>query len=65
MAATGSVGPTMAPSANAAAHGMPGTAACTATATATMVNSTSPIADMAIGRMFARRSRSEAKNAPL
>ena len=55
------MGDTIAPSANAAAHGIPGTAACTATATRTVVSSTSPTALSTITRIAARRSRSELK----
>ena len=49
VAASGSVGETMAPSANAAAHGRPAIAACATTATATVVRSTSAIALSVIG----------------
>ena len=62
VAAIGSVGETIAPSVNAAAHGSP-TTSCATTATATVVASTSPIASRPIGRMFVRRSRSEVKKA--
>ncbi len=61
-AATGSVGDTIAPSTTADAHGRPATS-CTTTATTAVVASTSPIASSPIGRRFARRSRSEVKNA--
>ena len=53
VAASGSVGETIAPSANAAAHGRPAIAACATTATATVVRSTSAIALSVIGRRFA------------
>ena len=65
VAASGSVGETMAPSANAAAHGRPGIAACAMTATATVVMSTSAIALSVIARMYLRRSRSDEKYAAL
>jgi hypothetical protein len=61
IAARGSVGETMAPSANAAAHGRPGTTACIATATAHIVSSTSAQASSEMARALARISRSEAK----
>ena len=51
-AETGSVGPSTAPSTNAAAHGMPSTALATA-ATAAIVTSTSPTASSVIGAQFA------------
>ena len=63
VAATGSVGETIAPSTNAAAHDMPGTTAWTTTATATQVTSTRPTESAEIGPTLRRRSRSEAKNA--
>ena len=65
VAASGSVGDTIAPSANAAAHGSPAIAACATTATSTVVTSTSPTALRVIARMSARRSRSEEKYAAL
>ena len=40
--ASGSVGETIAPSVNAAAHVIPGTSACATSATSTIVTSTSP-----------------------
>ncbi len=49
VAATASGGATMAPSANAAASGMP-VSCCVTNATATVVNSTSPMASNRIGR---------------
>jgi hypothetical protein len=63
VAATGSVGETIAPRTNAAAHDMSGTTACTHTATATHVMSTRPTDSSEIGATLRRRSRSEAKNA--
>lgn len=63
VAAKGSVGETIAPSAKAAAHGRPSTTACMTTATVTVVASTSPMASVEIVRRSARRSRSEEKNA--
>ena len=65
VAASGSVGETMAPSANAAAHGSPSIAACATSATRTVVTSTSPTALRVIGRRSARRSRSDEKYAAL
>ena len=50
VAATGSVGATIAPSANAAAHGSPSTSSCATTATVHIVASTSPTASSEIGR---------------
>ena len=63
VAAIGSVGETTAPSTNAAAHGSPGTISCATTATTTIVSRTRPTASSPTGRRFARRSRSEVKNA--
>ena len=63
VAATGSVGDTIAPSTNAAAHDMPGTTAWTHTATATHVAQHEADRQREIGPTFRRRSRSEAKNA--
>jgi len=63
VAATASVGDTMAPSTKAAPHERPSTAACATAATTSIVASTSPIESREIGRTFARRSRSDAKNA--
>ena len=57
---TGSVGPTMAPSTNAAAQPMSGTMVWATTATAPMVRSTSATESMASGRISARSSRGEA-----
>ena len=63
VAATGSVGETIAPSTNAIAHGKPITS-CAMTATATVVASTRPTASRVIGRRFERRAlRSEKKAA--
>ena len=63
VAASGSVGDTIAPSTNAAGHVSPSTTACATTATPTVVATTRPTARSPIGRMFARRSRSDVKNA--
>ena len=63
VAAIGSVGETIAPSTNAAGQVSPSTTACATTATPTVVTTTSPIASRPIGFAFARRSRSEVKNA--
>ena len=63
VAASASVGDTIAPSAKATAHGSP-IHACATIATAAIVVATSPNASSEIGRLFARRSRSEVKNAP-
>ena len=57
VAAIASGGATMAPSANAAANPISGTAALTTTATMVAVNSTSPIASSRIGRVLALKSR--------
>ena len=64
-AASGSVGDTIAPSANAAAHGSPSIAACATSATEHIVMSTSPIAVRVIARACARRSRTDEKYAAL
>ena len=61
VAASGSVGETIAPSAKAAAQGSPSIVACATTATASIVSSTSPIALSVMPRAFRRRSRSEVK----
>jgi hypothetical protein len=61
-AASGSVGDTIAPSANAAAQGMPIRAWAT-TATAVIVASTSPTETSAIVRRFCLMSPRLAKNA--
>jgi len=63
VAASASVGETIAPSVNAPAHESRGTAACATTATPSVVAATSPNASNEIGRRFARRSRSPVKNA--
>ncbi len=63
VAASGSVGDTIAPSANAAAHGRPEIISCATTATAQVVNRTSPIEVSEIARASARSSRRLAKNA--
>ena len=65
VAASGSVGETIAPSANAAAHGRPSIAAWATTATEHIVTSTRTSAASVIGRRFARRSRTEEKYAAL
>ncbi len=62
LAATGSVGETIAPSTTADAHGRPATW-CMTTATTAVVAMTRPIASRPIGRRFARRSRSDVKKA--
>ena len=62
VAASGSVGDTIAPSANAAGQLMPSTIAWATTATATVVARTSPTADSEIARASARRSRGDEKN---
>src|SRR6476660_5126186 len=62
-AATASGGETIAPSATAAAHGMPGKSARAVIATATVVVSTSPIASQPMLRRFALKSLSDVKNA--
>ena len=62
VAATGSVGDTIAPSTNAIAHDRP-IASCPITATVTMVSSTRPIASSEIGRMLLRSARRSAKKA--
>jgi len=54
-ALTGSVGPSTAPSTNAAAHGTPSTALAT-TATAAIVTRTRPTASSVIGAQFALNS---------
>ena len=46
----------IAPSTNATAHGRP-SSACATAATATVVNTTQPIASSAIGRRLKRNSR--------
>src|SRR5262245_5005895 len=63
VAAIGSVGATAAPRTNAAAHDISSTHMCATTATAHVVNTTSPIARAPIGRTLARSSRSDVKNA--
>ncbi len=63
VAATGSVGATIAPRANAAAHERSSITACATTATVTVVPITSPIASMEMLRRSALRSRRLAKNA--
>jgi hypothetical protein len=56
---TGSVGPTIAPSMNAASQLIPGTIACATTATAAIVASTSPTASNPSGTISALSSRTE------
>ena len=63
VAAIGSVGETIAPSTKAGGQSRPGITAWATAATATIVASTSPTASSAIGRTFARSSRSEVKKA--
>ena len=63
VAASASVGATMAPSVNAAAQPSPGTSACATAATMTVVSRTSPTDSRAIGQRFVRRSRSGVSNA--
>ena len=63
VAASASVGETIAPSVNATAHERP-IHSCATTATAVIVAPTRPNARNAIGRLFSRRPRSEVKNAP-
>ena len=62
VAATGSVGETIAPSTNAAGHDMPSITAWATTATARAVASTSPIASTPIWPRFSRSSRRPVKN---
>ena len=63
VAASASVGETIAPSVNATAHDRC-THSCATTPTTAIVAATSPNASSEIGRLFARRSRSEVKKAP-
>ena len=63
VAASGSVGDTTAPSTNADGHGSPLTADARPTATPAVVTTTSPIESRPIGRLLARRSRSDVKKA--
>ncbi len=65
IAASGSVGDTIAPNANAAAHGTSGTAQWIAAATAHIVSSTRTTALSVIARALWRRSRTDAKYAAL
>jgi hypothetical protein len=62
VAATGSVGETIAPRTNAAAHGRP-TSRCATKATVMVVSNTRPMDRDAIGLRFALRSRGEEKKA--
>ncbi len=63
--ANGSVGETIAPSAKAAAHGIPSITACATIATAAIVASTSPTELSVTERRFERMSVRFAKNAAL
>ena len=63
VAAIASGGEMMAPSANAAAQGREGMAACATAATASIVMSTKPIARNRIGRRFRRKSRQDVNRA--
>jgi hypothetical protein len=63
VAASGSVGATIAPRAKAAAHERPSTSACATTATVHIVARTSPMASSEIARASFRSSRRLAKNA--
>jgi hypothetical protein len=62
VAASGSVGATIAPSANAAAQGSPSISAWAVMATAPIVASTSPTAASEIAPRSACKSRGEEKN---
>jgi hypothetical protein len=62
VADTGSVGPTIAPSTNATAHGRPA-AKCATNATAATVASTSPTASSRIGTAFERNSSTDERYA--
>ena len=59
VAAAASGGATMAPSAIATGHGMPGTSQCATSATAITVVPTAAMTRPATGFQLARRSRSE------
>ena len=63
MAAAASGGATMAPSAIAAAHGIPGTSQRATTATATTVRPTAASASPVTARQFCLRSRGEESKA--
>lgn len=63
LAASGSVGETIAPRTKATAQGMPSIIVWATTATVTMVASTSPMASVEIVRRSRRRSRSDEKKA--
>ena len=63
VAASASVGETIAPSVNATAHER-WIHSCATSPTAAIVVPTRPNARSEIGRLFARRSRSDVKNAP-
>ncbi len=60
-AATASGGETMAPRTRHEVHGMPGTMAWTAAATAVIVAATRPTARREMEMMFARKSRHDVK----
>ena len=63
VAASASVGETIAPSVNATGQDRP-THSCATRATAAIVTPTKPNASKAIARRYVRKSRSEVKNAP-
>ena len=65
VAATGSVGETIAPRTKAAGHDMSSITAWATSATASAVASTSPIASMLIWRTFSRSSRRPVKKLAL
>ena len=64
MAATASVGATIAPITKQTGHERPPIAAWQTAATVSIVASTRPTASSEIARALVRRSRSEVKNAP-
>src|ERR1700741_4302167 len=63
VAAAASGGATMAPSATAAAHGMPGTSQCATTATMAVVKPTATTTSVETGIQLFLRSRSEGSKA--
>ena len=65
VAATGSVGPTIAPSTKQTGHERSSMNSCATTATITTVAITSPIESSEIARRLSLRSRRLAKNAPV
>lgn len=65
MAATASGGATIAPKANAAANGSPGTTACITTPTSSAVARTRPTDSRPMDRAFARKSSRLASMAAL